>query len=879
MSQFSPRVGILVVALTTSLMGFAVVRSADTDADHPSGAELEICWTLIANAEDSRSHHARWAITNHGTDTLPSSGWTIYFNMLSLASFTPILEISPDVKITHFSGDLFKLQPTESFAPLAPGATFTFEYHGVEPINKSSWAPQGLYIVFENERGEEETPALIGKVIIDPFTRPEQISRGTADKTPDPTPAYLHGENQKLSLLPVDQIGKVTPTPVSYHESGAQIALNGQWAICYQEGLERDAQYLGRQIKTVFGTAPKTRVGTAAAKETIVLKTGTVTVAGEPKAEGSEAYTLTANSESGIVIQGADTDGVFYGIQTLLQLLPPTSFAGKNSQVVIPAVEVADAPRFAYRGQHIDVSHNFHNKQSILQMLDRMAFYKLNKFHFQVSDDEGWRIEIPELPELTEISGGRAHTSDHDGVLHPTYGAGPFREPATHGTGFYTRDDFIEIIRHAHELHIDVIPEINMPAHARGALIAMKTREKRFMAAGKTREALEYRLHDPDDTSRYISAQGFLDNVVCVVEEPVYHFIETIIRNFEEMFEDAGVPLQVWHFGADEVPAGAWEKSPLCQEFLSKHPEIDGTAGLRNYFVKRILKILQERHLQAACWQEAALDHAIENGKPRDNPVAEFANGQLMPYVWNNLRGNEDLCARFANMGYPIVLCCVSNLYWDLAYNKDPLEPGLTWGGFIDVRSPFEFVPEDVFKSTRVDAFGQPYDRSQMYKDRESLTAAGLKNVQGIQGQIWCETIHGPEMLQYYVYPKQIGLAERAWAAQPDWARLNDLKAHDAAVQKAWNEFANRLGQRELPRLDSLFGGTLYRLPRPGAVVEHGKLIASTEYPGLEIRYTTDGSDPTAASARYTKPIAVRGTVKLSTCDTRGRVSRVTTVE
>ena len=879
MSALSREMGFVVVTVVAGLVALVAVRSASAAASHPGGGELEIRWTLIANADDSRSHHARWAITNRGSSPLPSRGWTIYFNMMHMASFEPILEIPPTVKITHFSGDLFKLQPTDSFSPLAPGETFTFEYRGVRPINKPSWGPDGPYIVFENEQGDEEPPEIIRHVTVDPFTRPEQISRGASDQTPVPTPAYVHGENRKLSLLPANRVGKVTPTPVSYRQSSGRIALNATWRIRHQQGLEGDAQYLARLLKTVFGAAPKTEDGTAAENGTIVLRLGQVNVGGEPQVAGSEAYTLTADPGNGIVIQGADADGVFYGIQTLLQLLPPTSFTGRIPEPVIPAVCIADAPRFAYRGQHIDVSHNFHSKASILRLLDRMAFYKLNKFHFQVSDDEGWRIEIPELPELTAVSGGRAHTSDHDGVLHPTYGAGPFREPPTHGTGFYTRDDFIEIIRHAHELHIEVIPQINMPAHARAALIAMKAREKRLMAAGRTDEALEYRLHDPDDTSRYISAQGFLDNAMCVVEEPVYHFTETIIRNFVEMFREADVPLNIWHFGADEVPRGVWEKSPLCQDFLARHPDIDGTTGLKNYFVRRILEIIDRHDLQTACWQEAALDHVRVDGRRRDNPVPEFADGQLIPYVWNNLRGNEDLSARFANMGYPVVLCCVTNLYFDLAYNKDPLEPGLSWGGFIDARNPFEFVPEDVFKSTRVDAMGRPYDRRQMYEDRESLTPEGRKNVLGMQGQIWCETIKGPQMLQYYVYPKQIGLAERAWAAQPEWARLDDLDAHDAAVQVAWNEFANRLGQRELPRLDSLFGGTLYRLPPPGAILEHGRLKASAEYPGLVIRYTTDGSDPTATSPEYNGPVKVTGTVRLSTFDTQGRASRVTTVE
>ncbi|MBM4077514.1 MAG: beta-N-acetylhexosaminidase, partial [Planctomycetes bacterium] len=375
------------------------------------------------------------------------------------------------------------------------------------------------------------------------------------------------------------------------------------------------------------------------------------------------------------------------------------------------------------------------------------------------------------------------------------------------------------------DLHIKVIPEINLPAHARGALIAMKAREKRLMAEGKTAAALEYRLHDPEDTSKYFSAQSFMDNAVCVVDDSVYHFTDTIIRNFQEMFDAAGMPLDIWHFGADEVPEGVWSGSPRCVKFLKDHPELSGPSDLKNHFVRRMLELLKQRKLQAACWQEAALDHVKSaDGKVRDNPRQEFAGGKLIPYVWNNTRGNEDLCNRFANIGYPVVLCCVTNLYYDLAYNKDPLEPGLTWAGYIDARSPFEFVPEDVFKSTRVTEYGHTYDRPGMYRELEKLTAKGLKNVLGIQGQIWCETIKGPQNLEYYVYPKLISLAERAWAAQPAWAKVSDLNQHDAAVDVAWNEFANRLGQRELPRLDSLFGGIGYRLPPPGGVIENGQL-------------------------------------------------------
>jgi hexosaminidase len=440
----------------------------------------------------------------------------------------PILKITPPIRITHFSGDLFKLAPTNSFASIPPGGSFTFDYQGIEAINKPSWAPAGLYIVFENDKGEEEKPEVIGATTVDPFTRPEQINRGRIDKTPIPTPFFLHQQNQKLTLLPGDCVGKITPTPVVYRETGAAMSLTRAITIRCQNGLEGDAKYLRDILQPVLGVVPYVERGTTQGADVIVLRIGKITVADEVKPAGSEAYTLDVDPSKGITITGADADGAFYGIQTLLQLLPPTSFAGDQRAVALPVVHVEDAPRFMYRGQHMDVSHNFHSKASILQLLRWMAFYKLNKFHFQLSDDEGWRIEIPEIPELTAIGGGRAHTRNHDGVLHPTYGSGPFRDPPTFGTGFYTRQDFIEILKFAHDLHIDVT-ESNPPTRA--AIVAMKAREKRLLAEGITEEARN--IACTTRTTREAPRLRITDNAVCVVDESVYRFAETIIRTEE----------------------------------------------------------------------------------------------------------------------------------------------------------------------------------------------------------------------------------------------------------------------------------------------------------------------------------------------------------
>jgi hexosaminidase len=249
-------------------------------------------------------------------------------------------------------------------------------------------------------------------------------------------------------------------------------------------------------------------------------------------------------------------------------------------------------------------------------------------------------------------------------------------------------------------------------------------------------------------------------------------------------------------------------------------------------------------------------------------------NQKIIPYVWNSNWGtHDDFGYKLANSGYKVVLCTANNLYFDFAYSKDPQEPGLYWSGLVDTRKPFEMVPFNVIQTATDDIMGNPLD-PEAYEDHVKLTVEGSKNVLGLQGQLWSETVKGPEMLEYYLFPKMIGLAERAWAKDPEWSNLPKRSQRLEELEQHWNLFANRLAQKELIRLDHLWNGVNYRVPLPGAIIQDGKLKANVAFPGLLIRYTTDGSEPNANSLLYQGPIEAKKPVKLKAFTATGKSSR-----
>src|SRR5437867_3214934 len=811
----------LLSALPVLLLACAATTSAAQTA-------LQLRWELVADTQ------AAFILTNRDAKPLSSTGWAIYFSALHSADSGTV---GAGFEILDVMADLHRLVPGGGFTGLAPGATIRIPYV-TQPLRNRSFVPAGPYIVFD---AAKDMGVPVSDYIAAPFERSQGVVTAEAQFALDSV----------IRDLPASELPPVFPTPLQLTKGTGELRLTAMPQVIAPapSELANEAAFAAEYLRAYF------RARGQGAGVPLRLEVGTVQGQSSP-----EAYELVIDSAAGIRIVGVSSAGVFYGLQSLRTLLPPPSPRGG---LVLPALRVVDAPRFGYRGFMLDVARNFHPKAAVLRTLDLMARYKLNVFHMHLTDDEGWRVEIPSLPDLTAVGGRRGHTLDSREFLQPAFGSGP-QVGRPFGSGFFSHADYVDIVRYAAARHIQVIPEIEMPGHARAAIKAM---EARFRATGDQ----QYRLTDPADTSRYTSVQGYPDNVMNPALESTYRFIERVVGDLAAMHREAGAPLRHIQMGGDEVPPGVWVGSPAVQAYMQAHG-LTSVDDLWFVLYGRIDQILKAQGLVPSGWEEIAVRKTSRDGRRTNIPNPDFAARGWRAYVWNNVPGwgAEDLAYRLANGGYDVVLSPVTNYYFDLAWNQNPEEIGLDWGGFIDMQRPFRFIPFDYYRNTRVDRAGNPLDPA-VFAGKDRLTDYGRGHIVGIQGNLWSETLGGDGRLDYMTVPKLFGLAERAWAPEPDWARETDSARADSLYRAAWSRLVNVVGKRELPRLDREVPGLNYRIPTPGLKAAGGAVVANLELPGFTLRYTTDGTEPTVGSPVVSGPVPLRGTVRVAAFSTTGR--------
>ena len=841
------------------LLGVILLIACTNPDFHPE-REVKVSWELISNQVDTTpAALAVFTFKNTSRHDWKDTSWAFYFsqaprNIIKFSGDLPLL-------IERLSGDWYRIKPGNGFS-LKAGQSVRLEYEMEAWLIKESDAPAGAYWQLKAGRIEKTEIAAIELM---PFTRPEQLSRFLDDHEPIPHPTYDFEKYQNLKELPEHKLPPVVPFPASY-KPNAGSAFLCEVIIQAPDVLQNEKELLVQWLKKHTSLKiQKDKKPLSDPAYVIVLKLNT-----SLQNEGNEFYRMHVDS-SHAMIEAPSSAGIFYGCQTFQALLPVDSLLKKSSSLVIPCIEIKDRPRFAYRGMHLDVARNFIPLENLLKIIDLLSFYKINTLHLHLTDDEGWRIEIPALPELTQIGAYRKHTYKNSAALHPSYGSGPQAIG-----GYYSRKDFIKLLKYCAQRHITVVPEINLPGHARAAIRAMEARYSRLIAMGDSAAAEAFRLIDPADTSSYLSAQFYDDNVVSVVKEQVYVFMDTVIKALVEQYAEAGLKLNVLHTGGDEVPRGAWEGSPLVHQWLINNPD-KKLDDLHGYYLTRLIDILSKYGIRAAGWEEIALKQ--EKGQRVINPA--FAATGAIAYVWNNLWGAQDLGYRLANRNYSVVLCHVTALYFDLAYSKDPREPGLYWGGFVDEYKTWFYNPLNVFQTTRNDELGRKIEPAIAYRNMERLAPQAVKNILGLQAQLWSETLKSPAMAEYYMLPKLISFAQVSWSPARKWESTHSTNMDEKVLHEEWNVFANVLGKKEVPRLSILFGGFQYRIPPPGVKIIGKTVCVAAPWPGIRVRYASGGTKLSNSSPSVPSGSCIpweKG-LRLATFDKAGKSSPIVVID
>lgn len=786
--------------------------------------------------------------------------WQLFFSNMS-----PIqLDKSDEFDVTHINGDLHSLVPTAQFKGFEAGKTLVVpvqagfwtlsetdrmpNYYLVDSDGKSHIV-QSTVEQIDPETGLSKLPHAV------PLTLEDQhFKRTPNDSTAPATANWLFEENARF-YQQVDVSNKILPTPASISvlqegrlslTQGIQIKVDSEW----RSGIEAALERLNK-----FG------VDTS--------ESGVVVQINEASNLPSEGYRLRI-SQGRIDLDAQSAAGAFYGIQSIASLL--------DSDKTLPYALIEDAPRFEFRGMHIDVSRNFKSKTFIKQVLDEMAAYKLNKFHFHLADDEGWRVEIPDLPELTEIGAFRCHDVDEDNCLIPQLGSGPNRDSV--GNGYYSVSDYKEILRYATARHIQVIPSMDMPGHSRAAIKSMAARYKKLKAAGKVTEAKQYLLHDIEDSTVYSSIQFYNDNTINACMDSSYDFIGKVIDELTIIHAAAGNTLTRYHIGADET-AGAWIKSAACKELLENNVlGIETAEDISAYFVEKVSRLLAAKGIEAAGWNDG-MGHTKQERMP-----AKVQSNGWSPLMWDGHQAAHEQ----ANRGWDLVVSSPDALYFDFPYEADQHERGYYWAARrINTRKVFSMMPENLPAHAEywLDREENPYTADDRLQKDETgkVTHQPLKSgikFHGMQGQLWTETVRTDRQASYMVFPRLYALAERAWYKAP-WELEYDYNGRlygpdtgfftadkRAQMDQDWINFANSLASKVLPRAEQL--GVFYRLPTPGAKVENGKLFVNSIYPGLAIEYRVDGGQ----WQKIDQAVAVTGKVEVRTVSPSGaRASRI----
>ena len=510
----------------------------------------------------------------------------------------------------------------------------------------------------------------------------------------------------------------VVPMPQRIEmQRGDPFVLDADVQILAGEVLQQEASFLQVYLKELNGLS-------LPIVQKRQKKVNYIELTLSPKVTEPEGYVLTVNKK-GITIAGESAAGVFYGIQTLRKSLFADSIVYSQN---LPAVRITDAPRFPWRGMHLDCSRHFWSVDFVKKFIDLLALHNMNVFHWHLTDDQGWRIEIKKWPKLTEIGSQRSGTiigtnSDLDDNI--PYG------------GFYTQAEARDIVRYAAERHITIVPEIDMPGHMLAALAS-------YPELGCT--------GGPYQVGHY---WGVYKDVLCIGNPKVYQFVEDVLTEIMNIF-----PSEVIHIGGDEAPSDRWQHCQKCNDAYLKDalegrlgakdvlegrlgadttsvremPEFSLGSIYQGIFTRRVFNFLTSKMRRALGWDE------ILDGAPQDAMIMSW-------------RGTAP-GAKAAEAGHDVVMAPTTHCYFDYQQVEDTQFEPSRCGGFIPIERVYSLDPAP-----------------------DSLSVEARSHILGTQANLWAEYMINEQMVEYQALPRMSALAEVQWT-QPEHKDYNAFLLH-----------------------------------------------------------------------------------------------------
>ena len=419
---------------------------------------------------------------------------------------------------------------------------------------------------------------------------------------------------------------------------------------------------------------------------------------------GKEGYTLSV-THTGIKIKANKPAGLFYGVQTLLQLLPSqieSKVLVKNINWVVPIIEIQDFPKLGWRGLMFDVARHFFTKDEVKQYIDAMSKYKYNVLHLHLTDDEGWRIEIKGYPKLTEIGAWNVKREGEFGDFIPPLA----NEPRNYG-GFYTQEDIKELVRYAKDRFIEIMPEVDVPGHSLAAIAS-------YPELSCTPDAVNYKVRSGEKIMDWYGGappKALLDNTLCPANELAYSFMDSVISQLATLF-----PFEYIHLGGDEAPINFWQKNEQIKALMAREG-IKNSTEVQGYFTRRVEKIVESKGKKMMAW-----DEVLEGGV---SPTTAVMSWRGMKY------GIEAALNK-----HEVVMSPTTYAYLDYMQSDVISEPRVYASLRLNKSYEFEPVPEGV----------------------------DPQYIKGGQANLWTEQVYTIRQAEYMTWPRAFAIAESVWS-------------------------------------------------------------------------------------------------------------------